>query len=93
MKMDKYIALNGYASRRKAYDLIGEKKVTVNGKTATYSTVYKEGDVVKIDGQVLEPVKIAPVFIAYHKPKGIICTTEKIQGNIVDAINHKGSSC
>ncbi len=27
-------------------------------------------------------------YIAYHKPKGIICTTEKIPGNIIDAIQH-----
>lgn len=88
MKMDKYIALCGYTSRRKAYDLIGEKRVTVNGKPATYSTVYHEGDLVKIDGTELRHQSPPPVLIAYHKPKGIICTTEKIPGNIVDAINY-----
>lgn len=25
-------------------------------------------------------------YIAYNKPKGIICTTEKIEGNIIDAL-------
>ncbi len=29
-----------------------------------------------------------PVYIAYHKPKGIICTSEKIANNILDAIQH-----
>ncbi len=28
-----------------------------------------------------------PIYIAYNKPKGIICTSEKIEGNIIDAIN------
>lgn len=28
-------------------------------------------------------------FIVYNKPKGIICTTEKIEDNIIDAIDHK----
>ena len=28
------------------------------------------------------------IYIAYNKPVGIICTTEKIEGNIIDAINH-----
>lgn len=28
------------------------------------------------------------IYIAYNKPKGIVCTTEKIPGNIIDAINH-----
>ena len=27
-------------------------------------------------------------IIAYNKPNGITCTTEKITGNIIDAINH-----
>lgn len=28
------------------------------------------------------------IYIAYNKPAGIVCTTEKIEGNIIDAINH-----
>jgi len=27
------------------------------------------------------------IYIAYNKPTGIVCTTEKIEGNIIDAIN------
>ena len=29
-----------------------------------------------------------PTYIAYNKPKGIVCTTEKIADNIIDAIAH-----
>ena len=29
------------------------------------------------------------VYIAYNKPAGIVCTTEKVEGNIIDAIAHK----
>jgi 23S rRNA pseudouridine2604 synthase len=28
------------------------------------------------------------IYIAYHKPVGIITTTEKIKGNIMEAVNH-----
>lgn len=28
------------------------------------------------------------VYIAYNKPAGVICTTEKVEGNIIDAIQH-----
>jgi len=28
------------------------------------------------------------IYIAYNKPVGIVCTTEKIKGNIIDAIKH-----
>lgn len=88
VKVDKYIGQSGYASRRKAYDLVGEQRVKVNGQTATHSTKLKEGDVVSIDGKVLKQKTVVPVYIAYNKPKGIICTSEKIPGNIIDAVNH-----
>lgn len=29
------------------------------------------------------------IYIAYNKPSGIVCTTEKIEGNIIDAIHHE----
>lgn len=28
------------------------------------------------------------IYIAYNKPVGIVCTTEKIEDNIIDAVNH-----
>jgi 23S rRNA pseudouridine2604 synthase len=86
MKIDKYIGQSGFTSRRKAFTLIEEKKVTVNGKIATFSTKVNKGDVVMVDGQQIEEKEFVPVYIAYNKPKGIICTTEKIENNIVDAI-------
>lgn len=89
MKADKYIALHTEFSRRHAYDLIGEKKVTVNGKTANYTTTVKDGDKLEIEGVLVKEKKFKPVIIAYHKPKGIICTSEKIKGNIIEAVGHK----
>lgn len=88
MKVDKYIGHSGYTSRRKAALLIEQKRVTVNGKAANFSTKIKEGDSVLIDGKQVETKTAEPVYIAYHKPKGIVCTTEKVADNIIDAIGH-----
>ena len=88
MKVDKYIGHSGFTSRRKAQELIDEKRILVNGKTATHSTKISEGDVVLIDGEALKVKPFVPTYIVYNKPKGIICTSEKIQGNIIDAIKH-----
>jgi 23S rRNA pseudouridine2604 synthase len=88
MKVDKYIGQSGFTSRRKAYELIEEKRVTVNNKVANFSTKINPGDKVFIDGVELIAKEFVPVYIAYNKPKGIICTTEKIKGNIVDVINY-----
>ncbi|MGZ3932976.1 MAG: pseudouridine synthase [Bacteroidia bacterium] len=89
MKIDKYIAQTGYTSRRKAQQLVSERKVTVNGKPATGRTEVKEGDSVLIEGKRMEAKEAVPTYIAYHKPKGIICTSEKIEGNIIDAVGHE----
>jgi 23S rRNA pseudouridine2604 synthase len=88
MNVDRYIARSGFTSRRKAIVLIAEKRVNVNGKPATLKTLVGEGDTVSIDGTELESRAFVPTYIAYHKPKGIECTTEKIPNNIIDAINH-----
>lgn len=88
MKVDKYIGHSGFTSRGKAYDLIGKKKITVNGKLATYSTNIHEGDVVLVDGVDIRTGIFVPTYIMYNKPKGIECTSEKIPGNIIDAVAH-----
>ncbi|MBA3682196.1 MAG: pseudouridine synthase [Bacteroidetes bacterium] len=88
MKIDKYIGQAGFTSRRKANELIDEKKVLVNGKVATVSTTVKEGDVVLIDGKEITVKDYVPTYIVYNKPKGIECTSEKIANNIIDAIGH-----
>ena len=89
MKIDKYLAQTGHCSRRKANELLDEKRVKVNGKTASFSTEIKEGDVILIDGVELKAKPFVQTLIAYHKPKGIVCTSEKIEGNIIDAIGHE----
>ena len=88
MKIDKYIAQSGFTSRRKAFDLIEAKKVFVNNRLANFSTKVNKGDVVVVDGKKIIEKEFVPVYIVYNKPKGIICTTEKITGNIIDAVKH-----
>jgi 23S rRNA pseudouridine2604 synthase len=88
LKVDKYISQNGYCSRRKAFDLIEEKRVVVNKKIATFSTKIIDGDLVEIDGKPLIEKEFIPTYIAYNKPKGVICTSESLKNNIITAINH-----
>jgi 23S rRNA pseudouridine2604 synthase len=45
--------------------------------------------VVEVDGQRIKEKRFTPVIIAYNKPKGIVCTTEKMKGNIIEAVGHK----
>lgn len=51
MRINKYIAHAGIASRRKAEDLIKRGLVTINGKVVTeLATTVKAGDVVEVEG-------------------------------------------
>jgi 23S rRNA pseudouridine2604 synthase len=88
VKIDKFIALTGFTSRRKACDLIAEKRVQVNGRTATFSTKADYWDELSIDGKVIEVKPFEPVYLVYNKPRGIICTTEPVNGNITEALDY-----
>ncbi|WP_404343903.1 23S rRNA pseudouridine(2604) synthase RluF [Pseudoalteromonas mariniglutinosa] len=87
-RLNKFISETGFCSRREADKYIAEGRVTVNGEQPEMGVKVLPSDTVLIDGKAL---KAAPkrVYIAYNKPVGITCTTErKIQSNIVKAVNY-----
>jgi len=87
-RLNKFISDTGFCSRREADRLIESGLVSVNGNTALVGTKVSEHDQVLIEGK---PLKAKPkrVYLAYHKPVGITCTTERhIQGNIIDAVRY-----
>ena len=92
-RLNKYISDSGFCSRRGADKLIEENRVTINGKAPELGTKVLPGDVVKVDGKVIAKISqdgSDRIYIAYNKPIGITCTTEKhVRGNIIDAISHK----
>lgn len=92
-RLNKFISESGFCSRRGADKLIEENRVTINGKIPELGTKVLSGDVVKVDGKAIEKSrqdKSDRIYIAYNKPIGITCTTEKhVWGNIIDAIAHK----
>ena len=87
-RLNKFISDTGFCSRREADKYIEEGRVTVNGIKPEMGTKVTADDTVMIDGRPLNN-KPKFVFIAYNKPVGITCTTErKIQSNIIRAVNH-----
>lgn len=92
-RLNKFISESGYCSRREADKLIEQKKVKINGKLPELGTKVMPGDKVTVNGKSIAATaenKSDRVYIAYNKPIGITCTTERhVKGNIVDAINHK----
>ena len=89
--LNKYISESGYCSRREADKYIEQCRVTINGKDAHKGNRVKDGDEVRVDGEIIKKKKQASaVYIAFNKPKGITCTTDqKDKTNIIDYINYK----
>jgi pseudouridine synthase len=92
IRLNKFISDSGRCSRREADKLIDSNRVKVNGRRPELGTRVEAGDVVTVDGQEIlgsAPSKSDRVYLAYNKPVGITCTTERnVKGNIVDAIDH-----
>jgi 23S rRNA pseudouridine2604 synthase len=88
MRLNKFIAETGVCSRREADKWIEAGRVTCNGQLAALGTQVTEGDEIRVDGERLGAKK-KQIYIALHKPIGIICTTEPdIADNIIEFIGH-----
>lgn len=91
IRINKYFTVVGYCSRRAADKLIDEGHVRINGQVPEKGTKVMPGDVVTVRGETIEPSnKSEHVYIALHKPVGIVCTTDqrREKDNIVDFVNY-----
>lgn len=88
VRINKFLSQAGLCSRRQADFYIEQGKVTVDGKKAQPGTKVLEGQEVCFEGKPVraeEPI----VYLAYNKPKGIVCTSSKEEEhNIIDAIGY-----
>ena len=81
LRLQKYLALSGVASRRNAEKLILEGHVSVNGKiiTAMGIQVDENVDTVSVDGLIVRPEN-EKHYIAYNKPIGEVTTVSDPEG-------------
>lgn len=91
IRINKFLSQYGFCSRRKADKLIDDGRVTVNNTTIQHGYKVKENDTVKVDGEKIKSGLKKNIYLAFNKPKGIVCTTdtEKEENNIIDFINFK----
>src|SRR5262245_13678006 len=88
-RINKFISETGICSRREADALVDQGAVQINGRIAQMGDRVGPDDLVKVRGKPLRQ-KPRAVYLAYHKPVGITCTTERdVAGNIVDAVNYR----
>ncbi len=80
----------GFCSRREADRILEQGRITINGKVPELGTKVSDEDEVRVDGKLIREPNEKPVYIAFNKPVGIVCTTDtkREKNNIVDYINH-----
>ena len=88
-RLQKVIASYGYASRRKAEDLIRHGKVLVNGKVITeLGTKVETNDIISIDGVIINK-DVKHEYYLLNKPRQVISSVTDKEGRITvtDLIN------
>lgn len=80
VRLQKFLANAGVASRRKAEELITSGRVKVNGRVVTElgTKVDDAKDVVAVNGKVVRPAETT--WIALHKPRGYLSTRKDPEG-------------
>jgi 23S rRNA pseudouridine2605 synthase len=84
MRLQKFLAAAGVASRRGSEAIIQSGRVSVNGEVVTVmgTTVDPAVDRVELDGQTLKPATSSRT-IMLNKPRGYICSTNEEQGRTI----------
>lgn len=89
MRINKYLADAGICSRREADRLLEAGVVTVDGVPAAMGQKVSGQERICVRGVPVE-TKNEEILLAFHKPRGIVCTTSKKEkDNIVDYIHYE----
>lgn len=80
MRINKFLADKGIASRRGADEIISAGRVTVNGVVATLGANVEEGDEILLDGALLAFTEKKLEYYIMNKPKGVVCTVSDDRG-------------
>ena len=87
MRINKYLSECGVCSRREADILIENGDVLVNGEPAIPGVRIGSGDIVKVKDKIVNIVE--KTYLAFNKPKGIVCTSEKREpNNLIDYLGY-----
>lgn len=80
MRLNRFLAQCGVASRRAADEMIAAGRVRLNGETVrALGTLVDDGDSVEVDGKPVAPAA-RKTYLVLHKPVGVVTTMRDPQG-------------
>lgn len=89
VRLNKYLSDIGVCSRRQADRYIEEGKIVVDGKKAQMGQKVMPDQDILLMGKKVKRSTDKKIVLAFHKPKGIVCTTQKKEkDNIIDYIGY-----
>ena len=80
MRINKFLAEKGIASRRHADEMILAGRVKINGKIATLGANVEEKDLVLVDDTPLSREEKTEKYYIMNKPKGVVYTVNDDRG-------------
>lgn len=86
MRINKYLAHKGYATRAGADTLIKEAKVYINGRPAVLGDKVNQNDNVEVQNNSNHAVE--KVYFAYHKPRGVITHSPQREEEDIKGVTH-----
>jgi len=89
IRINRYLLLKNYCSRREADRLIEQGKIKINGAVAVLGQQVKEGDVVDVAN---EAANRAYVYYVYNKPRGIVSNNPQRDEQGIEDVSGLGNS-
>ena len=80
MRINKFLAEHGIASRRHADEMIAKGRVKINGEIATLGADVQEKDTVLVDDVPVSTAEKVEEYYIMNKPKGVLCTVSDDRG-------------
>ena len=80
MRINKFLAENGIASRRHADEMVSAGRIKINGQTALLGADVQDGDEVLLDDKPIARAEKKLEYYIMNKPKGILCTVSDDRG-------------
>lgn len=80
MRINKFLADKGIASRRHADEMISAGRIKINGVVATLGAAVEEGDTVLVDDVPVSMDEKKLEYYIMNKPKGVVCTVSDDRG-------------